>query len=126
MIRLVHELPKRLRFSVPQLRGDRRGAVAFRARFRVLGGVTAVETNPLTGSLIVHHDGQPETRERILRNLEEFARVAMPQRTASLPVTEPMPTCLEDRIDRVAGMIADAVAERVARRLIRTVVAALI
>jgi len=125
MIQLEHELPRRLRFSVPQLRGDRRAAAAFSARVRALGGVVEADLIPLTGSLIVRHDGMPETRERILRNLEEFARVAIPRRTEPPPpaTRAAMPVGLDHRI---AEMVADALAERFAERLVRLAVAALI
>jgi hypothetical protein len=125
MIRLVHELPGRLRFSVPQLRGDRSGAAAFGAQVRALGGVVEADLIPLTGSLIVRHDGLPETRERILRNLEAFGQAAIPQRTEAPPATAAAapPVRLDDRI---AGVIADALAERLTERLVRMAVAALI
>jgi hypothetical protein len=133
MIQPVHELPRRLRFSVPHLRGDRRRAVALRARLRLLDGVTAVDPNPVTGSLIVHHDGGPETRERILRNLAEFTRAAAPRRVEPLPrpATAVAPARPDDRIaEAIADALAQRLAEHLARmaseRLLRLAIAALI
>lgn len=62
MVRLAHELPGRLRFSVLHLKGDRCGAAAFGARIRALGGVTAADLAPLTGSLVVRHADAPRSR----------------------------------------------------------------
>ncbi len=125
MVRLMHELPGRLRFSVPHLKGDRRRAAAFSARARSLGGVTAADLIPLTGSLVVRHDGLPGTRERILRNLEELGRAEMARRAQprSSAGAAAAPAGLDDRI---AGAIADALAERLTERLVRMAVAALI
>lgn len=125
MIRLEHELPRRIRSSVPQLRGDRRGAAAFAARVRTIDGVAEADLIPLTGSLIVRHDGQPGTRERILHNLEEFAQAATPQAAETLVVagTAAAPAYSSHRI---ADILADALAERLTERLVRVAVAALI
>jgi hypothetical protein len=125
MIQLEHELPRRLRFSVPHLKGDRRGAAELSARVRALGGVAEADLIPLTGSLIVRHDGLPETRERIFRNLEELARVAILQRTEALPSIAVATT--PARLDhKIVDVVADALAERLAERLVRMAVAALI
>jgi hypothetical protein len=127
MIQLVHELPTRLRFTVPQLRGDRRGGAAFCARVRALGGVIDADLIPLTGSLIVRHDGLPETRDRIFRNLESFAPVALPPEPAEPPPASVPPATAPARLDqRIADAVADALAERLAERLVRMAVAALI
>jgi hypothetical protein len=122
MVQLVHELPRRIRFVVSSLKGDRFGAATFSARFQVLGGVTAATLNPLTGSLIVHYDGSAETRDRILRNFEEFGSesveppVAM-QRLAKAPA----------RLDEaIADLVVNALAECLTERMVRMAVAALI
>jgi hypothetical protein len=106
---------------VPHLKGDRCGAAAYSARVRALGGVTAADLAPLTGSLVVRHDGLPETRERILRNLEEFGRATIPRPTEAPPsaATAAAPARLDD-------VVAGALAGRITERLVRMAVAAVI
>jgi hypothetical protein len=125
MVRLEHELPRRIRFSVPQLRGDRHGAAAFTARVRTIDGVAEADLIPLTGSLIVRHDGQPGTRERILHNLEEFTQAVTPQPAEAL-VAAGTAVAPAHSSHRIADMVADALAERLTERLVRVAVAALI
>ncbi len=98
-----------MRLSAPQLRGDGRGTVAFRARLQMVEGVTAAELNPLTGSVTVHHDGQPGTRERILRRLEELlgTPAAAPARPGG----------------RIVEMVTVAPTERLTRRPVPAVAA---
>ena len=67
---LAHELPGRLRFSLPSLRRDTVRATALRDRLAALPGVTAASANPLTGSVLVLHDGGAVTRERIIAAIE--------------------------------------------------------
>jgi copper chaperone CopZ len=63
---LAHELPGRLRFSLPGLRGDAERAAALRDALAGLAGVQAVNANALTGSVLVRHDGDAATRDRIV------------------------------------------------------------
>ena len=67
---LVHELPGRLRFSLPYLRRDGRRAATLRDRLAALPGVLAASASPLTGSVLVTHDGQIATREQVIATIE--------------------------------------------------------
>ena len=67
---LVHEVPRRLRFRVQYLKHDSRRAEWLRDRIAAVLGVVGVSANPLTGSLIITHDGRTATRERITTALE--------------------------------------------------------
>lgn len=58
---IAHELPRRLRLRSPDLTPALAEAVA------VLPGVRAARLNAVAGSLVVEHDGRPETRATILR-----------------------------------------------------------
>jgi hypothetical protein len=122
MIRLAHELPQRLRFTVPHLRGNHHGAETFNARVRALGGVRQATVNPLTGSLIVHHDGSAETRDRIIRNLEVLAPVFV-EAPGKLHRPTAVPAGFDDA---VADAVAKLVAEHLTERVLRMAFAALI
>ena len=63
MMRIVHELPGRLRL---RLRADARTLGRAAAALRGGAGVRGVRFNPGCGALIVEHDGNPATRARIL------------------------------------------------------------
>jgi len=122
MIVLVHDVPGRLRLVAPHLKRKHRAAAALRRQVRSVEGVTCVSVSPITGSVIVHHDGSAVTRARILASLEaEDPRSAAPD-----PVRPVPPPPLVPRGDAVADMIANAVAERLVERAVRMMVATLI
>lgn len=73
---LTHELPGRLRFSLPGLRRDGRGAAQLRDRLAPQPGVGSVSVSALTGSVLVIHDGRAATRERIIGMLQAVAGAA--------------------------------------------------
>ena len=54
---LVHQMPGRARFRIDRKRNDHRYFDAVADRLRETPGVTDVETNPGTGSVLVHHEG---------------------------------------------------------------------
>jgi hypothetical protein len=53
----VHSLPGRTRLRVPNRRGDAAFFTELTHRLVQCTGVGKVETNPLTGSVLVHHEG---------------------------------------------------------------------
>jgi hypothetical protein len=115
MVLPIHDTPGRLRFRIRPIKGDRRSAAALRARMEAIEGVAAASANPLTGSLLVHHDGAPATRERILGSLGGF---------------EPEPVApafaLGPRAAAVTDALTTAVVERVIEHALRAAVAAVI
>lgn len=56
----VHHLPGRTRFRVPERRGDGDFFKEIATRLDKCAGVKDVDANPLTGSILVHHDGDVE------------------------------------------------------------------
>lgn len=54
---LVHHMPHRSRLRVPAYRGDRASLQRVADRLGAAPGVSSVEINPQTGSLLVHHRG---------------------------------------------------------------------
>jgi hypothetical protein len=77
---LLHELPGRLRFSLPNLRHDSRRAAALQQRLAALPGVTKATASPMSGSVLITHDGAVATRERIIRTMESAALSRLPER----------------------------------------------
>ena len=61
---VAHEVPGRLRFAGATLKGDRVASEALAALVGDLTGAISAEANPVTGSLIVYHDGMAATRKR--------------------------------------------------------------
>lgn len=110
----VHDIPGRLRFRLDPLRGDSRKAAMLCARVRAIEGVRSASVNPLTGSLIVCHDGSAEVRRNILAALDAIGpRPAAASRTAGVEAT---------LADILAGAIADRIIERVLRAAVTAVV----
>lgn len=68
--RLVHDIPGRLRFAVPAIRGDRARAEAVRTGLERRGIAHRVEVNPLTGSIVIEHAPNAAIRAAVLRALE--------------------------------------------------------
>jgi hypothetical protein len=130
MIILVHDVPGRLRFFAPRVKRDQRAAAALRRRARAVPGVAAASANPLTGSLLVHHDGALATRARILDALEVAdpgpalaPPPPPPPRREPVRAAAPSPTT---RGDAIAELVANAVAERLVERALRMAVSALL
>jgi copper chaperone CopZ len=80
---LVHEVPCRLRLRVHGLKHDRRRAALLRGRVAAVPGVAEADASPLTGSLIVVHDGQAATRERIAAALQACGHPVLPSAPAA-------------------------------------------
>ena len=123
MILLVHDLPGRLRFRTSRVKGDRRAAAALRRRARALPGITRAILNPVTGSLILHYEGGPDTRDAIVAGVVEIAREPVaggPERGA---VREAAPGGGQPDL---ADLLANMLAEHLAEQLVRGLVSALI
>ena len=58
MATYLHALDGRIRARFPKLRDDRRAAARLRQTLRALTGVTTVDVNPLTGSVLVEYDSE--------------------------------------------------------------------
>jgi hypothetical protein len=112
MLLLVHDIPGRLRFVVPNIKGDRHGAARLRADIHKLDGVSTATVNVRTCSLIIVYDATAETRERVIHHLG-----TRPQGCLQPPAGEGPP---------IADAIANSLAQLVAERLIRFAVTALV
>lgn len=73
---VVHRLPGRLRFAVPAAKGDRAFFLQVRDLVSDMDGVHQVETNPVTGSVIVRYDkNDREIEERLQKAFQEENRL---------------------------------------------------
>lgn len=115
MVLPVHDVPGRLRFALPVLRANRRGAAVLRARVRAIAGVTSASANPLTGSLIVRYDGTDATRQKIAASLVTFG--------SDIPPPQPARAA---RANAIADTVAQAIVERIVESALRVAVAAVI
>jgi hypothetical protein len=68
-IDVAHDIPGRIRFAIPALKGCAARGRALGGYVEAITGVAAARVNPLTGSLIVDYDGAARTRERIFATL---------------------------------------------------------
>jgi hypothetical protein len=69
LIDLVHDIPGRIRFAIPALKGSAAHGQTLGAYAEAITGVAAARVNPLTGSFLVEYDGAAQTRERIFAAL---------------------------------------------------------
>ncbi len=118
---LAHELPCRIRFRVECLKHDRRRAERLRDRIAALPGVVAADASPLTGSLIVNHDGQVATRKQITAALEVCGHSVR----AEAGTLAPAATRTGDAQPRVHPLFR-ILAETLLERLLQTALAAVI
>jgi len=70
-IDVAHDVPGRIRFAIPALKGSPAKAQAVGPYINAVHGVSGARVTPLTGSLIVEYDGAAQTRERIIASLHE-------------------------------------------------------
>ena len=70
MANALHHVPGRLRVKIPALRSNPARSEKVRELLDICG-VHSVRVNPLTGSTIVHYDGEEIDPERILKVLKE-------------------------------------------------------
>ncbi len=97
--RLVHRLPGRVRLKIDGRRGERDWFDAVAVELALVESIRAVDANPLTGSLLIRHDGP---LERLLGELAArgLICVANPQ-----PCEIPLALRLSERAERVdAGL----------------------
>jgi copper chaperone CopZ len=65
-----HYVPGRLRIQTPFIHGNPQNATIFEKNVQGLEGITLVETNPVTGSALIHFDENKIKHEQIIAFLE--------------------------------------------------------
>jgi copper chaperone CopZ len=66
-----HYVPGRLRIQTPFVHGNPQNAAIFKKNIQGLEGISSVETNPLTGSALIHFDENKIKEERLIAFLEK-------------------------------------------------------
>jgi heavy metal translocating P-type ATPase len=83
--RIKHELPQRLRVQIPILHDPSFDRAYLEASLGAMEGVEKVRINPGSASLIIHYDGDRQTREKLLRNLTRFSEECFKPDTRHIP-----------------------------------------
>lgn len=68
----IHHTPGRIRFKFAELQKQQPLANAVQKSIRRLDGVKLVQTNTVTGSLLVHYDLRGEQEKALLRAMREI------------------------------------------------------
>ena len=71
----VHRIPGRIRFKIPDRRGDHAFFDEIAELLCRFSAVTQVESNPLTGSLLLHHLGDNDDGEPMQATLNALAEI---------------------------------------------------
>ena len=88
-------------------------------------GVVAASASPLTGSLIITHDGRVATRERIATALQAHGHSVLPAAFAVAPAITRIERA-QERTHPLLRILADTLLERLLERLVYTAFAAVI
>lgn len=104
MFTLAHEVPSRLRLVNSIIKTNSERGAALRQQLLACPGVTDVLVRPASGSVIVFHDGSPESRNGVLRALG-LPVTPYPGQDANLPLLDAI---IETTITRLVAHAAQA------------------
>jgi copper chaperone CopZ len=110
MATYLHAIDGRIRVRFPEIRGNRRAAARLRRDLRALSGVTKVEANPLTGSVLVEYDSNRLSADDVFESLDVELPADGPKQGTILK-TDPSDQGKEVR-DAVAEKVIEFAAER--------------
>ena len=96
----------RLRIQTPFIYGKPRNAATFEKNIQSLEGITSVETDPLTGSGLIHFDENRIKHEQIIAFLEKQGYFVMSQAKTSDEVIE---QATEKVLDMAEKIVVDSV-----------------
>ena len=78
-VKVAHAVPGRIRLRIPRIKNDCDYAANVRVRLGALPGITSVEANPVTGSVVVTYDDAETSLPDLVPDLsEEFHRHLFP------------------------------------------------
>jgi copper chaperone CopZ len=117
MATYLHALDGRIRVRFPEIRGNRRAAARLRQELRALPGVSKVDANPLTGSVLVEYDSERLSADEIFESLGVEVPADGPKQ-GTLLKTDP-----SDQGKEVRDAVAEKVIEFAAERLLLAVLA---
>ena len=98
--------PGRLRIRTPYLHNNPQNAAAFEKNLRELRGILTVETNPLTGSALLHFDEKIISRDQLIGFLEKNRYFIFSEAKTSDEVIE---QATEKVLDVVEKVVVDSV-----------------
>ena len=70
---ITHHLPHRTRLRLPKEHRDAATIKKVHEKLKKTAGVSDVEINPRTGSVLIHHDEDPVILEKVSNSLDEVA-----------------------------------------------------
>ena len=120
-IDVAHDVPGRIRFAIPALKGSPAKAQAVGPHIGAVRGVRAARVSPVTGSLIVEYDGAAQARERIFAAVHEAGYRLRP-RASSRESTKSSSSWHS----MVSGTFAKTVARMIAEEALHAAVLAII
>lgn len=110
----IHHCAGRLRLKFPQLKSKPGHAAAVQTALRKIDGVKMVQTNTVTGSLLIHYDARRPNSQAILTAIAQVNRqhgLIMPNH--SVPAKAPHSSSAGERIvDQVLGKAVETALER--------------
>jgi hypothetical protein len=81
---VAHAAPGRTRFKIPARRRDGQYFATVEQRLPKAPDVEQVQTNPLTGSVLIHHRGSPEALHKYAEEQELFRVSTLGERASRL------------------------------------------
>jgi cation transport ATPase len=110
----MHHVTGRLRLKLPQMRKDPQRAQEIQSATCRIEGVTSVEANVVTGSLLIRYDAHQVDVATIMNAMAEMGLLSAPARTrASRHRSAPSPLT-----DKVVDMLVEKLIERSALALV--------
>jgi Heavy metal associated domain 2 len=89
MVECVHDIPGRLRVRCEALRRNETGAILVRSQLDTTAGVTAVNINLLTGSVIMHYDVRKTTAADLLAVLDAHPWLSLNEYADTVAISPP-------------------------------------
>jgi copper chaperone CopZ len=101
-----HYVPGRLRIQTPFIHGNPQNAATFVKNIQGLEGITSVETDPVTGSALMHFDENKIKHEQIIVFLEKQGYFILSEAKTSDEVIE---QAAEKVLDVAEKIVVDSV-----------------
>jgi copper chaperone CopZ len=114
MSEYIHHVAGRVRLKMPQMRKDPRRAQEIQSAACRISGVTSVDANIVTGSLLVRYDKHQVDVATIMRSMAEMGLLSAPVRSRA-PQQRPEASPLTDK---VVGVLVEKLIERSAIALV--------
>lgn len=120
-----HHVAGRWRARYPQIKNQPARARATQAALQRIKGVTAVETNTVTGSVLIHYDPHHPNRAALMQALQEAKRELGlgPALSSANTVQHAQNITLTDQLtDKLLGMAVEKCIERSAMALLAALI----